>query len=78
MGTYCNNKHVRTSGIHQHLAFWKQDNYDRRRNGLFRKSFIVAKKLRDHGMNLKKYWHDYVGFNYRMTNLQAALGLAQM
>ena len=30
-------------------------------------------------MNLrKKYWHDYVGFNYRMTNLQAAVGLAQM
>jgi perosamine synthetase len=35
--------------------------------------------LRDHGMNPKKrYWHDVVGFNYRMTNLQAALGLAQL
>ena len=44
-----------------------------------RKFYEVAKKLRDHGMNLrKKYWHDYVGFNYRMTNLQAAVGLAQM
>ncbi|MBS7634800.1 DegT/DnrJ/EryC1/StrS family aminotransferase [Candidatus Bathyarchaeota archaeon] len=28
--------------------------------------------LRDHGMNPKKrYWHDIVGFNYRMTNLQS-------
>jgi perosamine synthetase len=37
------------------------------------------KMLRDHGMNpQKKYWHDVVGFNYRMTNLQAALGVAQL
>lgn len=35
--------------------------------------------LRDHGMNPKKrYWHDVVGFNYRMTNLQAAIGVAQL
>lgn len=34
--------------------------------------------LRDHGMRPeKKYWHEVVGFNYRMTNLQAALGVAQ-
>ena len=26
----------------------------------------------------KKYWHEYVGFNYRMTNMQAAIGVAQM
>ena len=38
-----------------------------------------AKVLRDHGMNKeRKYWHDSVGFNYRMTNMQAALGVAQM
>lgn len=35
--------------------------------------------LRDHGMSLtRKYWHDVVGFNYRMTNIQAALGVAQL
>ena len=35
--------------------------------------------LRDHGMNPnKRYWHDIVGFNYRMTNLQAAIGVAQV
>lgn len=38
-----------------------------------------AKILRDHGMNPEKiYWHDYIGYNYRMTNLQAAIGYAQM
>lgn len=35
--------------------------------------------LRDHGMNReKRYWHDVVGYNYRMTNLQAAIGVAQL
>jgi len=35
--------------------------------------------LRDHGMSKnKRYWHVYPGFNYRLTNLQAAIGLAQM
>ena len=35
--------------------------------------------LRDHGMNReKRYWYDIVGFNYRMTNLQGAVGVAQL
>jgi len=35
--------------------------------------------LRDHGMSkTKRYWHDLVGYNYRLTNLQAAIGLAQL
>ena len=37
------------------------------------------KVLRDHGMDpSKRYWHDVIGFNYRMTNLQAAIGVAQL
>ncbi len=35
--------------------------------------------LRDHGMSKeKKYWHEEIGFNYRMTNLQASIGCAQL
>jgi len=35
--------------------------------------------LRDHAMDPnKRYWHSEVGYNYRMTNLQAALGVAQL
>jgi perosamine synthetase len=35
--------------------------------------------LRDHGMSKeKRYWHDHVGFNFRMTNVQAAIGCAQL
>ena len=40
---------------------------------------IKCRELRDHGMNhKKKYHHIYLGYNYRMTNMQAALGLGQM
>lgn len=44
------------------------------------KSFAdKVKMLRDHGASRKrKFYHPKLGFNYRMTNLQAALGLAQM
>jgi perosamine synthetase len=35
--------------------------------------------LRDHAMSKEiRYWHTELGFNYRMTNLQAALGVAQL
>ena len=35
--------------------------------------------LRDHGMSKdRRYWHEVIGYNYRMTNMQAALGVAQM
>ena len=35
--------------------------------------------LRDHGMSQnRRYWHEIVGYNYRMTNLQAAIGVAQL
>ncbi|WP_416305794.1 DegT/DnrJ/EryC1/StrS family aminotransferase [Neptunicella sp. SCSIO 80796] len=35
--------------------------------------------LRDHGMDKeKRYWHLLPGYNYRLTNMQAAVGLAQL
>jgi len=35
--------------------------------------------LRDHGEDpARKYMHQTIGFNYRMTNLQAAVGVAQV
>ena len=38
-----------------------------------------ARFLRDHAMSPnKRYWHTEIGFNYRMTNIQAAMGVAQM
>lgn len=40
---------------------------------------MKMRMLRDHGMSkTKRYYHEQVGFNYRMTNLQAAIGVAQI
>ena len=42
----------------------------------------IAEKIRlliNHGKNpTKHFWHDVIGFNYRMTNLQASVGVAQL
>ena len=37
----------------------------------------AARMLRQHGA-LKTYLHETLGFNFRMTNLQAAIGLVQL
>ena len=47
---------------------------------LFRDAAVFerAQMLRDHGMSReRRYWHLEPGFNYRLTNLQAAVGVAQ-
>ena len=39
----------------------------------------LCRLLRDHAFSPERhFWHKYIGFNYRMTNLQAAIGLAQV
>lgn len=38
-----------------------------------------ARMLKDQAFEKdKRFWHRYIGFNYRLTNLQAAIGVAQM
>lgn len=38
-----------------------------------------AYHLKMHGVSKEKeYWHDVIGYNYRMTNICAAIGLAQL
>ncbi len=38
----------------------------------------LARNMRDHAFSTERhFWHRYLGFNYRMTNLQAAVGVAQ-
>lgn len=37
------------------------------------------RKVKGQGQSLERtYWHDEIGFNYRMTNICAAIGVAQM
>jgi perosamine synthetase len=33
---------------------------------------------RNHGMRSRRYWHEVAGHNFRLTNLQAAIGCAQL
>jgi len=38
-----------------------------------------ARVLLNHGMDpARRYWHEEVGYNYRLTNMQAAVGVAQL
>ena len=44
-----------------------------------KKKYLMIKEMRDHGMKYnKKYHHIRMGFNYRMTNMQAAIGCEQI
>ena len=39
----------------------------------------VARELRDHAFSAERhFWHRRLGSNYRMTNLQAAIAVAQL
>lgn len=38
-----------------------------------------CRRMKSQGVSTsREYWHDMLGFNYRMTNIQAAIGLAQL
>jgi perosamine synthetase len=83
LGSYIKNKHVGTFGDIGTFSFFANKTITTGEGGMltFKNSLIYkkAKLLRDHGMSAKrKYWHLEVGFNFRITNLQAALGLAQL
>ncbi|MBD3252336.1 aminotransferase class I/II-fold pyridoxal phosphate-dependent enzyme [Candidatus Pacearchaeota archaeon] len=44
-------------------------------NSVFNKKM---RKFRNHGMTSTKYMHDAIGYNFRLTNIQAALGCSQL
>ena len=77
------NKHVGVFGDAATFSFFGNKTITTGEGGMVffkdKKAYDKAVILRDHGMSKeKKYWHDFVGFNYRMTNLQAAIGCAQL
>lgn len=83
LGSKWNGKHVGTFGDAATFSFFGNKTVTTGEGGMivFKESSVcsLAKMLRDHGMSSeRKYWHEEVGFNYRMTNMQAALGVAQM
>lgn len=83
LGSYYNNKHVGTMGDASTFSFYGNKTITTGEGGMVifkdKAAFDKAEVLRDHGMSKsKRYWHDYIGYNYRMTNLQGALGCAQL
>jgi len=83
IGSKYKNKNIGTFGDCSIFSFFGNKTITTGEGGmiLFKstKHQLIAKKLRDHGMSKKKkYYHDNIGFNYRMTNMQAAIGMAQL
>lgn len=83
LGTLYKGKHVGTFGHAATFSFFGNKTITTGEGGMVLFNDAAAHEraliLRDHGMSKqKRYWHDYVGFNYRMTNMQAAIGCAQM
>jgi len=83
IGSFYDDKHVGTYGDAGTFSFFGNKTITTGEGGMviFKDESTLkhAKVLRDHGMSKdKKYWHEFIGFNYRMTNMQAAIGVAQM
>lgn len=83
LGSYYKEKPLGTFGDVATFSFYGNKTITTGEGGmiLFKDSKIAdrAAMLRDHGMNkTKRYWHEEVGYNYRLTNIQAAIGVAQL
>lgn len=83
LGTLYHGRHVGTLGDAGTFSFFGNKLITTGEGGmvLFKDPDIArrARMLRDHGMDPeRRYWHLEVGYNYRLTNLQAAIGVAQL
>jgi perosamine synthetase len=83
LGTRYQGTHVGNFGDAATFSFFGNKTITTGEGGMiiFRDQSLMkkAKILRDHGMSPdRRYWHDEIGYNYRLTNLQAALGVAQL
>lgn len=83
VGSYYHGQHVGCFGDAATFSFFGNKTITTGEGGMvmFKEKtvFEKAQLLRDHGMSKeKRYWHEEVGFNYRLTNLQAAVGVAQL
>ena len=82
-GTKYNNKYVGTFGDVATFSFFGNKTITTGEGGMLvtNNKLLIdkASHLKNQGVSSKEeYWHDVVGFNYRMTNICAAIGLAQL
>jgi perosamine synthetase len=82
-GTLYKGRHVGTFGDISTFSFFGNKTITTGEGGMVvsnDKTLIErARHLKGQGLAThREYWHDVVGYNYRMTNIEAAIGLAQL
>jgi perosamine synthetase len=82
-GTTLNGQHVGTFGDVGTLSFFGNKTITTGEGGMvFTQNEALATRMRivrGQGQSpTRRYWHETMGFNYRMTNIVAAIGLAQI
>ncbi|MCX6165486.1 MAG: DegT/DnrJ/EryC1/StrS aminotransferase family protein [Ignavibacteriae bacterium] len=82
-GSKYKNKYVGTFGSISAFSFYGNKTITTGEGGmLITNDFSLYNKayhLKMHGVSKdKEYWHDVIGYNYRMTNICAAIGLSQL
>lgn len=82
-GSYYQNQHVGTFGDVATFSFFGNKTITTGEGGMViaRDKAVMdkARHLKNQGVSLtQEYWHDVLGYNYRMTNIGAAIGLAQL
>lgn len=83
LGTTISGQHVGTFGDVGTFSFFGNKTVTTGEGGMvITNNAELAKRLRQvkgQGQSLtRRYWHEVLGFNYRMTNIAAAIGTAQM
>jgi perosamine synthetase len=82
-GTLCGGQHVGTFGDIATFSFFGNKTITTGEGGMVVTNDKTLNERARHfkGQGLaahREYWHDVVGYNYRMTNIAAAIGLAQL
>ena len=83
IGTMYNGKHVGTFGDISTFSFFGNKTITTGEGGMVvtNDETLYDRSVHFKGQGLAKhreYWHDVIGYNYRMTNICAAIGLAQL
>lgn len=83
IGSEYNNKKVGTFGDISTFSFFGNKTITTGEGGMVvsnnKKLYDLSRHFKGQGLvEGREYWHDVVGYNYRMTNICAAIGLAQL
>jgi perosamine synthetase len=82
-GSRCRGRHVGTFGDIACFSFFGNKTITTGEGGMLvtddKTLFEHARHFKGQGLaEHREYWHDIIGYNYRMTNICAAIGLAQL